>query len=119
MGPFFARQGFGFAALQNPWVRERLNAAEAELFADIRLLFADGRQLQGADVYRFFLRRVWFTYPLYLLACCPGLRRGFDWGYRTFARNRFRVSKACRLPPKAERFRMRPVFLRAHWRAWR
>jgi len=27
----------------------------------------------------------------------PGLRNVFDWGYRTFAANRFRVSAACGL----------------------
>lgn len=83
-------------------MRERLKpAAPEELLSDVRLLFADGRQLRGADVYRFFLRKTWFTYPLYLLAIAPLLRRVFDWGYRTFARNRFRVSSACRLPPRS------------------
>lgn len=99
---FLHRHGFAFAALQEPWVRERLKpAAPEELLSDVRLLFADGRQLRGADVYRFFLRKTWFTYPLYLLAIAPLLRRVFDWGYRTFARNRFRVSSACRLPPRS------------------
>jgi predicted DCC family thiol-disulfide oxidoreductase YuxK len=101
-GGFLRRHGFDFAALQEPWVRERLKpAAPEELLSDVRLLFADGRQLRGADVYRFFLRKTWFTYPLYLLAIAPLLRRVFDWGYRTFARNRFRVSSACQLPPRS------------------
>ena len=57
----------------------------------------------GADVYRFVMRRLWWAYPLYLLSIVPGGRHLFDWGYRTFARNRLRVSSACRLDPPGVR----------------
>jgi hypothetical protein len=48
-------------------------------------------------VYRHLMRRIWWAYPLFLLTCTPGLRQIFDWGYRTFARNRFGFSSACGL----------------------
>ena len=66
---------------------------------DIRLLFNDGRQLAGADVYRYVMRRLWWAYPLYLLSIIPGLRQLFDRAYRVFADNRLRISAACGLRP--------------------
>ncbi len=54
--------------------------------------------IAGADAYRFAFRRIWWARPLYLLSVTPGLRGLFDRGYRTFAENRYRVSKACRIP---------------------
>jgi hypothetical protein len=56
---------------------------------------ADGSHIRGADVYRYATRRIWWAWPVYLFSIAPGLRSIFDWGYRTFAANRFRVSSAC------------------------
>jgi len=94
------RRGFRIAPLQAEWVRERLRLSEAELLRDLRLLLADGSQIVGADVYRYAMRRIWWAWPMYLFSITPGLRQIFNWGYRTFAANRFRVSTACRLPGK-------------------
>ena len=85
------------APLQSDWVRERLEATPGEILEDIRLLLVDGSQIRGADIYRHLMRRIWWAYPLYLVACAPGLRGVFDWCYRTFAKNRFRFSSACGL----------------------
>ena len=92
-----ARRGFDIAPLQSGWVKARLNVSDAELVADLRLLLADGRQIRGADVYRYVMRRIWWAYPLYLLAVTPIFRDVFDWGYRTFAANRMWISGSCRL----------------------
>jgi predicted DCC family thiol-disulfide oxidoreductase YuxK len=89
------KRGFDIAPLQADWVRERLKLNEMELVRDLRLLLADGSQISGADVYRYAMRRVWWAWPMYLFAVTPGFRKLFDWGYRTFAVNRFRVSSAC------------------------
>jgi predicted DCC family thiol-disulfide oxidoreductase YuxK len=94
------RRGFAIASLQTDWVRAKLQLSEAELLDDLRLLLADGSQIRGADVYRFATRRIWWAWPVYLFSITPGLRSVFDWGYRTFATNRFRVSAACGLDPK-------------------
>jgi predicted DCC family thiol-disulfide oxidoreductase YuxK len=93
--PTLRKRGFEVAPLQTPWVRERLHLTESSLLEDIRLLLADGSQVRGPEVYRYFLKRIWWTYPLYLLSLIPGLRGLFNWSYRTFAKNRFRFSKAC------------------------
>jgi predicted DCC family thiol-disulfide oxidoreductase YuxK len=102
-----AKRGIGIAALQEPWVAERLEAqgvATENLLDDLRILVAgSGAVIPGADAYRYAFRRIWWARPLYLLSVTPGLARLFDRGYRAFAENRYRVSKACRLnpPPRA------------------
>jgi predicted DCC family thiol-disulfide oxidoreductase YuxK len=93
------RRGFAIAALQAPWVSPTLRLGDEALLSDLRLLLADGRQISGGDVYRYVMRRIWWAYPAYLLSVAPLSRRAFDWGYRTFAANRYRVSGACRLGP--------------------
>jgi uncharacterized protein YqjF (DUF2071 family)/predicted DCC family thiol-disulfide oxidoreductase YuxK len=125
--PTLARLGLGVAPLQAPWVAPRLAVSPDALLRDIRLLRRDGQQLAGADVYRYVMRRLWWAYPLYVLAAAPGLRRLFDRSYRAFADHRSRISGACNLRP-AERQATRSVpgplarppkrraFLTAEWR---
>ena len=100
--PFWAKtlrkRGFDIAPLQSDWVVRRLNVPDGDLLFDLRLLFADGRQVRGVDVYRLVMRRIWWAYPLYVLSAAPVLRLAFDRAYRTFANNRHRVSRACGLP---------------------
>ena len=97
------RRGFEIAALQEAWARERLGSPDEEdLLRDFRVLLDDGRQLRGADAYRYVMRRIWWAYPLYLLSVTPLLRHLFDWGYRAFADNRYHFSSACTLPARDE-----------------
>ena len=109
--PYWARtlrrRGFDIAPLQADWVTEKLSASPDDLLHDLRLLLIDGRQFRGADVYRHVMKRIWWAWPIYLLSITPVLRRVFNWGYRTFADNRHRFSRACRLPgaPVATRTR--------------
>ena len=92
------RRGFKIAPLQSPWVAEATDLPADELVDDLGMLLADGGYVQGADVYRHVMKRIWWAYPFYVLSVTPVLRSVFDWCYRTFARNRFRFSKACGLP---------------------
>lgn len=92
------RRGFRVAPLQSPGVAQRLAIAPERLLDDLRILLADGRRFDGADVYRHALQNIWWARPLYVFAVLPGTRRLFNWGYRTFANNRYRFSSACRLP---------------------
>jgi predicted DCC family thiol-disulfide oxidoreductase YuxK len=92
------KRGFAIAPLQVSWVRKKLGLEDSELVSDLRLLLVDGGQVSGADVYRHVMRRIWWAYPFYCLSVAPLFSSIFDWGYRTFARNRYRVSQACRLP---------------------
>ena len=102
--PTLARLGLGVAPLQAPWVASRLALSSDAMLTDIRLLLGDGRQLAGANVYRYVMRRLWWAYPLYLLSVTPGLRQLFDRAYRVFADHRLRISAACGLrPPHGDR----------------
>lgn len=94
------RRGFQIAPLQAGWVRERLSISDAELMEDLRLLLPDGTQLRGANVYRHVMRKIWWAWPIYCFSILPITSQIFDWGYRTFARNRYRVSKSCGLQPR-------------------
>ncbi len=102
--PFWAKTLRGisidFVPLQELWVREKLGVDETELLRDLRLLLIDGTQIRGADVYRYVMKRVWWAYPLYVLAVSPIFRSIFDWGYATFAKNRYRISKSCGWSPE-------------------
>jgi predicted DCC family thiol-disulfide oxidoreductase YuxK len=91
------RRGLGIAPLQSDWVGEKLNLPQAELNADFRLLLVGGEQLQGAEVYRYLMRRIWWAMPLYLLSILPIFRTLFDAGYRAFADHRHGFSRACGL----------------------
>lgn len=99
-----ARRGFAIAPLQDPWVAERLQLSGDELLRDIRLLLVNGDRRQGADVYRYVMRRIWWALPLYVLSVLPGFNRLFDAAYRLFADNRHWISHTCRIPaPPASR----------------
>ena len=91
------QRGFAIAPLQAEWVREKLGIDDEHLLDDIRLLLVDGSHLAGPEVYRFAMRRIWWAWPIYLLSIIPGLRALFDLAYRTFARNRYRISASCNL----------------------
>jgi len=106
--PTLRRRGYDIAPLQAEWVRNRLEPSNSPLLEDLRLLLSDGIQVQGADVYRHLMRRIWWAYPLFLLACAPGLREIFDRSYRAFARNRFGFSKACGLAVRPDQVREKP-----------
>lgn len=92
------KRGFRIDRLQADWVKKKTGLPEGELLVDLRLFFPDGRSIQGADVYRYAMERIWWAYPIYLFSILPLGRRLFDWGYRTFADHRYQVSEACHLP---------------------
>ena len=98
----FGERGLAIALLQSKWVTEQLNSSQGDLRSDLRQLLTDDSQLRGADVYRCVMRRIWWAYPLYVLSSAPLLRNMFDWGHQSFANNRYRFSRACRLPPAPE-----------------
>ena len=96
------RRGFAIAPLQSPWVRPRLALEGVDVLRDLRLLLVDGNHIEGADVYRYVMRRIWWALPVYGLSIAPVFSTIFDGAYRSFATNRYRVSEACKLPGKAD-----------------
>jgi predicted DCC family thiol-disulfide oxidoreductase YuxK len=95
--PTLEKRGFAIAPLQADWVRDRAPVFADRLLDDLRLLTREGSLVEGADVYRFVMKRIWWAYPAYLLSVAPGFSTIFDRAYRTFADNRYRVSRSCGL----------------------
>jgi predicted DCC family thiol-disulfide oxidoreductase YuxK len=91
------KRGFEITPLQTDWVKEKLQLSENDLLQDLRLLLADGKQIQGADTYRYAMKRIWWAWPIYLFSIAPLGRKIFDWSYREFASHRYRISQICKL----------------------
>jgi predicted DCC family thiol-disulfide oxidoreductase YuxK len=94
------RRGFEPAALQEPWVAQKLQMPVDSLLADIRLLPADGQLVSGADVYLYVTRRIWWAWPFYAVFSLPGFNWLLHTGYRWFAGNRHCISHSCKLRPQ-------------------
>ena len=95
--PTLERRGITIATLREPWVVERLELPISNLLADIVLLSRSGNLVSGADVYLQVTRRIWWAWPFYAVFRLPGFNRLIHIGYQWFARNRYCVSRACRL----------------------
>jgi predicted DCC family thiol-disulfide oxidoreductase YuxK len=93
------KTGYDIAPLQAKWVREKLAPDDEILNKDIVLLFSDGRKLVGADAYIFGMKTVWWSKPVGYLLGMPGFKQLTWLFYKIFNRNRFFVSKVCRLKP--------------------
>jgi predicted DCC family thiol-disulfide oxidoreductase YuxK len=94
------KRGFEIAPLQADWVRQKLQLNEKDLLQDLRLLLASGKQIQGADTYRFAMKRIWWAHPIYLFSVAPLGKNIFDWSYRKFAAHRYQISRVCKIPGK-------------------
>ena len=92
-----AKQGLDIAPLQSPWVAEKLSLPPETVSDNLRLLLADGTLIEGANVYRYAMKRIWWAFPFYLLSVIPGTSHLFDLGYSIFRRNRHRISRTCGL----------------------
>jgi predicted DCC family thiol-disulfide oxidoreductase YuxK len=94
------KRGFEIAPLQTDWVKKKLRLSEDDLLQDLRLLLANGEQIQGSDTYRYAMKRIWWAYPIFLFSIAPMGRNIFDWSYRKFAAHRHQISRACKIPPR-------------------
>jgi len=97
-GGLFGRHGFRWLPLQTPGTATRTSASEAALRAEMKLRFADGRVIGGADAWAVLFRSVWWLWPLGFLIRLPGVNVLSAAAYRWIARNRHCISGACELP---------------------
>jgi predicted DCC family thiol-disulfide oxidoreductase YuxK len=93
--PVLARYGFKFAALQTPWVRERLGVSDGELLSEMRLLTSTGALFGGADALIEIARRIWWARPLYWFAQLPLAKPVLRKAYRCVAQHRNCTAGAC------------------------
>jgi predicted DCC family thiol-disulfide oxidoreductase YuxK len=94
------KTGYEISPLQSGWVREKLKLNDDLFNKDIVLLLNNGRKLIGADAYIFGMKTVWWSSPVGYLLGLPGFRQLTWIFYKIFNRNRFFVSKICRLKPE-------------------
>ncbi len=95
--PLLRSRGYSTEKLQAEWVTARLGLKTDELLSDIRLLRPDGVQIVGANVYRDVIKRFWWLAPIYLFSEMPLGKQVFDWSYKLLNKNRYRISRSCRL----------------------
>lgn len=96
-GNSIRKTGYDFTSVQDTWVKEKLNLSDDQLNNDIRLLLNDGSLINGADAYIYGMQQVWWCRPIGLLLSWPILREITHFFYRIFNRNRFLVSRICKL----------------------
>jgi predicted DCC family thiol-disulfide oxidoreductase YuxK len=94
---FLRQHGFLLLPLQTPGVTDRLGLPHEELMRELKLLTADGRILGGAEAMLEIARKVWWTWPLRILAGLPGGGSLLRWLYARVAANRYCLSNACSL----------------------
>jgi alginate O-acetyltransferase complex protein AlgI len=97
-GAMLRRHRFDLAPLQTTWVHQRLGLTVNEPLAEMKLLTADGRVFGGADALVQIARRIWWTWPLFALACIPGAMILIRVSYRWIAANRNCLNGRCRIP---------------------
>jgi predicted DCC family thiol-disulfide oxidoreductase YuxK len=95
----FEARRIEFAALQAPWVRERLGLAPGELPSEMKLITPEGQILGGPIAIAWMCRRVAWLWPLGVLMVTPGLHAVTRWVYQWVARNRYCLGDMCELPP--------------------
>jgi len=94
------KTGYDVTPVQTEWVKEKLDLSTEELNSDIRLLLNDGTLINGADAYIYGMKRVWWSFPIGWILGLPFFRQMTWKFYKVFNRNRFLVSKVCRLKPE-------------------
>lgn len=95
----FEARRIEFAALQSPWVRERLGLAPGELPDEMKLLTPEGRVLGGPVAIAWMCRRVAWLWWVGVVMVIPGVDVLTRWIYRWVARNRYCLGDVCELPP--------------------
>jgi len=92
-----AKRGFVFEPLQSPGALELLGLRDGEIPDEMKLRTCGGLILGGADALVYIARRSWWAWPLWLPCKVPGVMPIVRWAYAKFARNRRRISGACRM----------------------
>jgi alginate O-acetyltransferase complex protein AlgI len=96
-GERLRRRGFRLMPLQSPQANELTGRPTETLMEEAHLLTPRGHVLRGIDTVLYIAAASPITRPLVWLARLPGVMPLLQWGYRLFARNRYRVSAACGL----------------------
>jgi alginate O-acetyltransferase complex protein AlgI len=94
---------FELLPLQTPWIRQKLDLANHELLAEMRLLKPDGTILGGVDALLEISRPFPLAWPIRRLARIAAIKNLFHEVYRWIARHRHCASGACEINGLAEK----------------
>ncbi len=92
------RRGLALKDLQSAFDDGTLQVSQENLVDDIRVLTRSGKLESGKNAYLFVTRQIWWAWPFYAIFRLPGFNRILWGGYRSFNRNRYRISRHCPLP---------------------
>src|SRR5271169_4699707 len=96
------RRGFAIKDLQSAAADGIVQIPQANLLDDIQVLTRAGKLESGANAYLYVSRQIWWAWPFYAIFRLPGPNWMLWWGYRWFNRNRYRISRHCPLPQRAD-----------------
>lgn len=96
-GAVFERRGYVWLPLQTPGTAARFGVTQDQLMAEMWVLSAGGRPLNGVNAWIELLRRVWWLSPIGFLLSLPGIKSVGQLVYRWIARSRYCLSGACDL----------------------
>jgi len=99
--PLLHRHYFELAPLQTARAREQLGLNPGEPLTEMKLLAEDGRIFCGADALLRIARKIWWAWPLVVLAQIPGAKFLFRTAYERFAANRHCLNGICPMPQKS------------------
>jgi predicted DCC family thiol-disulfide oxidoreductase YuxK len=91
------KHGFVFEPLQSPGVSEMLGLQPGEIPDDMKLRTPAGTILGGADAFVHISRHIWWAWPFFLVSKLPGAMWVMRKVYARIARNRHRISAACKI----------------------
>lgn len=92
--------GFALAPLQDPGIGATLGLQPGEVPDEMKLRTRDGQTLGGADAIVYICRRIWWAWPIWAISRIPLAMRVMRTIYNKVARNRHRISNACRIGEK-------------------
>jgi predicted DCC family thiol-disulfide oxidoreductase YuxK len=91
------KHGFVFEPLQSPGVAEMLGLEPGQIPDDMKLRTPNGTIVGGADAFVYISRHIWWAWPFFLASKLPGSMWVMRKVYARIARNRHRISAACRI----------------------
>ena len=86
--PLLRRHHFDLASLQTPWAQQRLGLVPDDPLVEMKLLAGDETVYGGAEALTQIARRIWWAWPLFVLAQIPGAMILFRVIYRRVAAKR-------------------------------
>jgi predicted DCC family thiol-disulfide oxidoreductase YuxK len=100
-------RGFALKELQSAAADGSLEIPRENLLDDIRVLTRSGKLISGANAYLYVTRKIWWAWPFYAIFRLPGFNWVLRQGYRWFNRNRYHISRHCKLQQRADTDRER------------